>query len=218
MSNATLTSASINRKLQIYNCCASKKGAAYLAAFDNTIPCNDLIDDAELMVGLIDSVVGFIPEGEVISGDQATYLAASVITLTTPATINITIGTSVYPTLTSASSATVVADYINSLYPISFPYSAMVNSSAISLYVSGSDYELSNGKAVVISIVKGLTTQTFSGTLAGGTSPVYQGENCISNGDVQVILDKLSDLCSTPCNDIVNFDNSPPPSPPLVGS
>lgn len=198
-----LTSENINRQLQIMNCCAAKKGAEYITKFENKIPCDNLFEDAELMIGLIDGIIGFVPEGEVISGTQASFLCSNVIQLS-PATINITIGTYIYPTLVTASSATVLTNYINSFYPASFPYTASASGNDMTIY--GTDYDLSNGITVNISIVKGLSSQSFIGDLAGGTPAVYQGKNCITNEEVQTILNKLQQLCSTPCEDIVNFE------------
>ena len=55
-----ITGADIKRQLQINNACASKKGAEYIEKFDKNIPCDELKDQAELMVGLIDSI-GCLP-------------------------------------------------------------------------------------------------------------------------------------------------------------
>ena len=179
-----LTRADVLLILQNANCCASKK----LVRWINT-QCEQDFEDAELMWDLIDSIVTFVPEGDTISGDQACYTAASVIQLS-PANVTITLGSIIYPaTSLVPSSATTVAAYINSFYPQSYSYTA--TASGNDLEICGTDYDANNGDVVLITIQKGLTIQTFSDVLSGGTAQVLQGENCLTNEEVILILQKL---------------------------
>src|SRR3990167_387639 len=69
-----ITKASITRRLQILNCCASYKGAQWIEKQESKIPCDQLLEDAEIMKALIKPITSFVPEDEIISGRQATYM------------------------------------------------------------------------------------------------------------------------------------------------
>lgn len=305
----------LERSLKIYNCCASKKGAEYISKFNSGKDCPELFQDAELMVGLVDSLVGFKLEGSIISGDQAT--ATIDLDLLGLSTIELTIGTSAYPLYTfedvydseevhatefadyinylysatypytaTASGTDVIisginydadngiegtldihqesqasvtfnagavnlvsftltvggssypiytfsdpadsgdihaaefADYVNSLYDVTlFPYTAVADGEEVTIY--GIDYSSDNGTAGSLSASHPPFTTNTNFNLSGGIDPtdtevefslsggtsVLQGENCITNNEVQAIVNKLSMLCSTPCKDIVNFQS-----------
>ena len=209
-SNASnnLTAASILRLLQIYNCCAGKKGVEYLTKFDKMIPCDHLKDDAELMVGLIDSVVGFVPEDEYITGRQAVYSFTATTTGGVPV-VTLTIGTAAYSFNSIGSSnddfAADIAKNINLLHPINFPYFA--TSSGNNVIVSGTTFDTANATAISGSTTNGTLTFIAPNTLIGGVAATQQPANAITNEKMQSILNKLNDLCSTPCQDIVNFDS-----------
>lgn len=210
-----LIGSDIRRQLQIYNACASKKGADYIEKFEKEIPCDNLKNDAEMMVGLIDSIVGFIPEDEIVSGRQATYLLI-VTGIGNPAInmdVTITIGSASYtrsignsPTRTASVVASNLAAYINSFYPGNYGYYA--EASGANLILSGSTFSTANSTAVTVSVVNGTITAAAPNYLSGGSASVAQGENGITNQDCQKILDKLNKLCSTPCEEVVNFENS----------
>ena len=204
----TLTAASIKRQLQINNCCASKKGAEYISKFEKNIPCDNLLEDAELMVNLIDSVVGFVPEDEIISGKQATYLI-SVVSTANSKVVSLTIGTATYSwtslTSTDAMFANDIADNINAKYSQNFPYYA--EASGANVIISGSTFNSANAVAVSGSTTNGTITFLAPNTLASGTASVLQGTNGITNEQLQKILDKLNNLCATPCREVVNLSN-----------
>lgn len=202
------------RSLKIYNCCAAKKGAQYIRDLADGKDCDTLFEDAELMIGLIDSIAGFIYEGDVVSGTQAsTGNTWSMQASTGAATVDLTIGASIYPTFftTTATSSAILAQqiaaYINSFYPQSFPYTAeyLLDGALECVNISGSDYELSNGVIALGDVTTTAGNNPTDLTLVGGVAAVYQGENCITNEEVQIILNKLNVLCSTPCKNIVNF-------------
>jgi len=117
-----LTAASIKRQLQVNSCCAAKKGAEHIEKFKKNIPCNNqLLDDAEKMLGIIHGISGFVPENEIISGRQATYLI-SVTATALPKVVSLTIGTAVYSFTSSTSDATTfAADIAASREPTAAP-------------------------------------------------------------------------------------------------
>ncbi len=202
-----LTSASIQRSLQIANCCAAHKGFSYIQLLKKGQRDQHLLDEASLMVDLVDSITGFIPSGEVISGEQAcatfTIVAGDVAA---PGTFTVTVdGVIVYSVAIvvgdiAATAAAIVAE-INSFNPQNYPYIATDNLDD-SFEVCGSDFILDNGTAIVATVATGGTT-----TLTGGTTAVLQllGDNCISNEGVEAILERLSILCDTPCEEFLNF-------------
>lgn len=201
-----ITAAQISRSLKINNACASNKGAEWVEKHNNSIPCAELLDDAETMVAMIDSVKGFVPENEIVSGKQATYL----ITATSAAgikAVSLTIGTATYSfnsnTSTDNSFAADIALYINTKYPQNYPYYAIV--SGANIVISGSTFATANGTVVSGSTTNGTLVFSSSATLAGGVAGVLQGENGITNVQIQSILNKLNKLCSKPCERIVNF-------------
>lgn len=204
-----LIASDITRQLQINNACAAKKGADYIEKFEKNIPCDDdLKNDAELMVGLIDSIVDFIPENEIISGNQATYLISVTSTAGTKS-VSLLIGLATYSfssaTSTNATFATDIALNINNAYPQNHSYYA--EASGANVIISGSDFNTSNGVAVSGSTTNGTITFLAPNALSSGTAPVLHGENAITNEEAQRILDKIGYLCDTPCLDIVNFEN-----------
>lgn len=69
----SFTAAKVKCQLQIAQCCAVKKINKYITDQKDGKRCEKDFDDAELMFNLIDSLRGFIPEGDLISGQQATY-------------------------------------------------------------------------------------------------------------------------------------------------
>src|SRR3990167_8827902 len=203
-----LTTDSIMRSLRINNCCASKKGAEYIEKFDKNIPCDNLLEDAEMMVNLIDSIVDFVPKNQIISGKQATYLI-SVTSTANSKDVSLNIGAATYAwtslTSTDAMFASDIAYNINILYPQSFPYYA--EASGANVIISGSTFSTANAVAVSGSTTNGTITFLAPATLASGTAGVLQGENGITNGELQTILDKLNNLCATPCQEVVNLSN-----------
>jgi len=56
-----LTATNIKQSLQIFNACASKKGAEYIRNLSLGKNCSELFSDATLMAGLIDSIKGINP-------------------------------------------------------------------------------------------------------------------------------------------------------------
>jgi hypothetical protein len=207
-----ITAADIQRSLRINNACASYKGAQWITKQDQMIPCDELINDARTMVSMIDSVTSFIPEGEVISGRQATYMFT--FTSGGNAAINmdvvLTIGTATYSRTILAGAhavddiATNLATYINTFYPQNYPYYA--EASGTNLIISGSDFDASNGTAVAMTLSTGAVTSALPNTLANGSAEVEQGENSISNQEIIQIINRLDALCSTPCLDVVAFE------------
>jgi len=204
----SLTAASIKRQLQINNCCAAKKGAEYIEKFDQDIPCDNLKKDAELMVDFIDSIAGFVPENEYVSGKQATYMISVTATSGIPV-VSLTIGTAVYSFNSVSSSnsdfAADIAAKINDEYPQNFPYYA--EASGANVIISGSTFATANAVAVSGSTTNGTLTFIAPNALAGGVAGVLQGANGITNEQVQRILNKINSLCAIPCEDVVNLSN-----------
>lgn len=203
-----LTAAAIARQLRISNCCAAKKGAEYITKFEKNIPCDNLLEDAEMMVNLIDSIISFVPQNEIISGRQATYLI-SVTSSASSKVVSLTIGTAVYSftslTSTNDEFALDIAININAKYSQNFPYYA--EASGANVIISGSAFITANAIAVSGSTTNGTITFLAPNALAGGVAGVLQGANGITNEQVQRILDKLNKLCATPCQEVVNFSS-----------
>lgn len=208
-----ITAADIQRSLRINNACASYKGAQWITKQEQMIPCDELKDDARTMTAMIDSVVGFIPEDEIISGRQATYM----ISITSGGNaglsmdVVLTIGSATYTRTilagahTPDDTATNLAAYINTFYPQNYSYYAEASGSNIIL--SGSDFDDSNGTAVAITLSTGTAVTALPNTLANGSAPVEQGTNGITNQEIIQILNRLDSLCSTPCQQVVAFEN-----------
>lgn len=86
-----------------------------------------------------------------------------------------------------------IARNINLLYPQSYPYYSV--SSGENVIVSGIAFDADNGTLVTGSMSSGTLTLSPPGYLFGGTEPVYQGRNYLTNQEAQIILDKLKSLC-----------------------
>jgi hypothetical protein len=200
----SLTALFVKQKLQTYNCCASKQGQLSIdsrAAGDDV--CEKQLSDAILMTNLIDSICGIVPEGEAIGGKQATY--QTIVTSSVGSkSVAITIGTASYSflsaTATAVDFATDIADNINALYPDSYPYFA--EASGANVIISGSSFDEDNGTAITLATTNGTFTSYDPLSLEGGTELILQGENAITNNDIQIILDKLNKLCKIKCTEI----------------
>ncbi len=215
-------SARIKRLLQIANCCAQKQGQLSIDAKEKgRNDCGKLLAEASLMTNLIDSICGFVPEGEVIGGSQANVKMTIAQTSTAFRSANgLSIGSIsysyTYPNVFDPPSIKAIqfANYINSFYPANYPYYATIDNSDPSspvVVVSGLNYDQDNGIAGVASgtsyLPYHLPFPIYIGSsatihLSGGTPPVYQGKNAITNEEVEVILDKLNSLCKIPCGKI----------------
>lgn len=206
--NNQITAASINKNLQIYNCCSAKKGVKYIDGLIKGENCIGDLAQAQLMTNLIDSVCGIIPQYEIIGGNQATYMIIlEVLVGIAPRTATITIGSATYVITTSSATTTLVAAdiaaYINTFYPHNYPYFAF--SSGADIVISGSNFDSDNGTAVTYSSATILANVLSPNQLDGGTAQIIQGQNNITNNQIQGVLDKLCNLCSKPCKEIVNF-------------
>lgn len=183
--------------LKSANCCLAKKVAVYDRKIFAGQVCEDKLEAIGDSFNLIDSIIDFVPEGDTIGGVQAcaniNILGGTIIY------INITIGSSVYPTLnTSATTPTniaiAMAAFINSFYPQSFPYTSSSNGAALT--VCGTNYNNSNGTSITISEnISGTGVHIIPGTMSGGTLQVLQGKNCLTNNEANIILEKLKCLC-----------------------
>lgn len=205
-----LTAASVKTKLQIATGCASKQGQK---AIDQKAKgqdgCEALVQDSVLMTNLANSICGIVPEGESIGGNQATQQIV-VSAVGNPALVmgvNLTIGSVTYvmsigtsPARTTTNVAQYIADFVNALYPDSYSYYA--EASGASVILSGSGFDADNGDAVSLIVTNGTILNYSPSALAGGTEEVLQGENNITNEDIQVVLDKLNKLCKIPCDKI----------------
>lgn len=204
-----LTKASIKKSLQIASACAVKKGTQYFDGLKNGKDCPEKLEEAELMAGMVDSICGIIPEGEIVGGKQALYeFTVEFVNGIIPKVITVTIGSATYSlnsnSLTIADVAEDIGAHINSFYPQSYSYSALV--SGASVVIAGSNFDADNGTSVAATITNGsYSTFATPQALAGGTPPVYQGTNAITNNQIQTILDRLCKLCSMPCTEVINF-------------
>lgn len=203
-----LIGADIKRQLQINNACAAKKGSDYIEGCKKGNADKKLINDAEIMVALIDSIVGFIPENEIIEGNQATYMIQVRAGVGVKA-ITLTFGSATYSFNSSAATdATLAADIalnINNLYPQNYSYYA--EASGENVIISGSDFDSDNATLVTGSTTNGTLYFYSPSVLANGTTQVLQGANGITNLQCQKILNKINKLCSTPCENVVDFTN-----------
>lgn len=192
----SFTTAKVKCQLQIAQCCAVDKINRYIINQADGKRCEKDFDEAELMFNMIDSLRGFVPEGDLLSGNQATY-EIIVSSSAGAKVVNISIGDTHY-TFTSNTGnaidfATDIAFNINLLYPQSYPYYAL--SSGINVVISGITFNRENGTVVVGSTTNGTLTLSPPGYLFGGIAPTYQGENCLTNQEAQIILNKLKSLC-----------------------
>lgn len=181
--------------LKSLNCCAATKLCDWIKK-----KCEDDFDDAEQMWNIIDSIVGFVPQGSLLSGTQA----STTIIVTSSAgakSVSLTVGTSVYTftsnTGTANDFATDIALNINSLYPQSYTYQAVALANSVLIY--GSTFDLANGDAVSGSTTNGAIYFSSPSTLLGGIAATYHGENCLTNNEVDIITNKLKSMCGC-CN------------------
>ena len=190
-----ITSDIVLSKRQIANCCASKKVIHYVENLESGKKCSNLLANAELIFAIVDMLKGYVPVGEVIRGTQA-YSTLNVVTANT---VNITIGSAVYPQLNIAGLsvddvAKAITDYINSFYPHSYSYTASQNGSQV--IISGSNYDEDNSTNIRFYFFTPPDIDVdIYGTLTGGTEKILQGDNCLRNEDVITILNKLQTLC-----------------------
>ncbi len=161
--------------------------------------CSPAEADVERMLDYVDSIKCIIPEGAVVGGTQAcftdTILGGKDIVV-----VSIEIEGSAYPNLTMTPAVTftatevaqAIADHINSFFPQSYPYTATSLAGAIT--ICGTTFNLANGDDVFFQINSDGPAQPISGELLGGVAGVVQGENPISNNDLQIILNRVCKL------------------------
>lgn len=192
----TLTKDKIKNCLIAAQCCAVKKINEYIANQDDGKRNEKLFDDAELMFNMIDSIRGFIPEGDLLIGRQAAYEIIADSTVGAK-DVTLTIGDANYSfnsaTGTDNDFATDIADHINLLYPQSYPYYAV--SSGQNVVITGIAFDEDNNTAITGSTTNGTLTLSPPGYLFGGIAPTYQSANCLANQEAQIILSKLKSLC-----------------------
>lgn len=161
--------------------------------------CTDVIC-AEAIIKLMG---GFVPESTIISGTQARIsFTLQSLEGSDTFTLEVTSGSpyAFYEITLSGSAsanATAVANYINSLYPASYPYTAQANGSTVT--VSGINYDADNGTIFTVTIPKsegGYLVQHK--TMSGGEEAIYQDNNCITDQEAETLLFKLQKLVS-PC-------------------
>jgi hypothetical protein len=182
--------------------CAVNKGAKLIDDAEVGC-CSPSQKDVQKMLNLIDAVRCIVPEGALLSGTQASVsITFTKATINRPFAINVeepggTPTLAVY-TMTSPSSTisvfvTYAAAFINAMYPQNYPFTATADGNVLTLY--GSTYELDNLRQ--LSYTWQAADFTFSSTsiFAGGIAAVYQGQNAITNNDLQIILSKLCSLC-----------------------
>lgn len=197
------SASSVKCSLQIANCCAVSKINKYITDQQDGKRCEKDFDDAELMFSLIDSLRGFIPEGDLISGTQASESFTCTLA-TIGHTVNLQMYTAlgvfinqyvlVSTTTNTTDFVTYAAGVVNSFYPHSYPYHATTNGNILT--ITGSNFQLDNLSVANPSFTFGQFAFTSSDFhLTGGTPPVYQGPNCLTNQQAQNILSKLKSLC-----------------------
>lgn len=210
----SFTYSDIRRKLQIANCCAARKYEKYIEGLQCGHNYLDYLYEARTMVNFIDAIRGFVPSGELLSGSQATvtisawpgdigkyklhriiikdadgaYVADYQISLFYDYDYNI---------------SGQLAEYINTFYPQFQSFTAIDSNGDI--IISGGDYDNINDYTVEYYCEE--PDLRDSGTFSGGTIPVYKLEedNCITNEQVESILERLDKLCNCDCSKVVNY-------------
>ncbi len=208
-SNTPVTQAIYDAAIANAKRCAIKKGCALIESFEEAC-CEEDQATIELMMNLIDAIECIVPEGLVIGGDQANLNQPAgggniwpIQQFGGTATVDLTVGASVYPQMSIPSAvdeetlALAIVDIINAYYPQNFPYTAeyLFVTPFHCVNIIGSDYDESNGTTVTTLVTAGSGSNGTNTALDGGTEVVYQGENAITNNDLQVILTKLCQLC-----------------------
>ena len=162
--------------------------------------CSPAEADVEQMLDYVDSLKCIIPEGAVVGGEQACFTVVidggkDIVVA------SLEIEGSAYPNFsmtpganfTGAEVAQAIANHINSFFPQSYVYTSTVVGDALT--ICGTKFEVNNGDEVFFNISKSNgPSQPVSGNLAGGTAGVIQGENPISNNDLQIILNRVCKL------------------------
>lgn len=218
----TFTSASILKQRQIFNICSNMKSSSYIEKLKCGNKCDKLLTDAKLMRNLLKTIEYFIPSGEIVGGTQA-YMLYTIQFANVSGDGNATIvieGTTEviysFDFLAQASAAAFVVLIIayinefNTMYPDNYPYVAVAHpTNSARFFLTSNLYDESNGIVCDLTFTPDVgVPSVLSGVFANGTEPVYrlESENCLTNGEVEIILNKISTLCATPCEDIVNFE------------
>jgi len=202
-----LTSSDIQTRLKIVNCCAAKKGVKYIDSLIAGKDCKNYFYEAETMINHIGALVGITPEGEKTGGSQASYMFIITSVGGGLKMVSITIGDATYALNSTAATkedfATEIVNHINNLYPDSYKYKAIAYGDNVVL--AGVNYDEDNDVSILVSGTNfGVITPSVL-SLQGGIAPKIQPKNCITNNDIEIILEKLKTLCSEPCKEIVNL-------------
>ena len=217
----TFTAASILADRKVLNCCSTMKSSEYIEKLKCGQKCDDLLETAKLMTNLTKVLEDFIPSGENVGGSQAyAVYTLSNSDVSQDGTLVLTIEGDTVVGYTfdflADIAANVITDIIvyindyNAAYPDDYPYTAQAHPTSLLKFVLVSyDYDGSNGIVCDLVITPTINPViTISNTLDNGvaTHVRTEEENCLTNEEAEIILNKIKTLCSTPCEDIVNFE------------
>lgn len=198
--NNLLPLATLNTSLLSAGCCAVNKAVINIENAE-TLCCTDKETEIETMLDLTDSISCIVPEGEIIGGKQAIYVWSIEALLLNTHNITVTIGNVTYLFTSSSTDnmsvvASEIASYINTFFPQNYPYQAQ--SFAENILVWGNNFDADNGTLVDATITDGAYNFfIIPKQLAFGTSKVLQGQNNITNNDLQLILNRLCSICQS---------------------
>lgn len=202
---ATIDSTFIKTRLQIANCCAVEMGGDFVDKLKKGDRCDDDLKDIRLIVALVNSIRGYVPEGEVLSSSLActTYNHITDL-LGESATMQIGSESYDFPTFLKTSQegqAQEIADIVNADFPAK-PFTAFADGQNVTF--CGIAFDEDNGTQVTFT--DSIQVQLFNDTLSGGAI-LLQEKQCIPVNQVEQILDKLTNLCTKSCKDLLTFTN-----------
>jgi hypothetical protein len=213
-----LTYGTLQKRLQIANCCAAKKGAELLEKYSSGLSCKKDQKKIQRMLDLVDSIKEYaviIPTKQARLVYDASSWTGGSATFTFQIFLNFLIGGSNIRTVVGQSSvdgafAAMVASF-NGLglgtiasYDSSSKIFILINPTDIGTTGNGKTalFAASGGGAPLIPSPSG----TFSGGVDGNENTQFDDTNtCLKTNEIYSILDKLCDLCNEPCETVVNF-------------
>lgn len=216
-----LTTNMIANKVVVADCCIVAKNCDYTDQFKRNVDCYDLASDIELMVGLTDSIRGYVVEGDPISGTQSSvYMNFSTVTAgkTLIVTINETdaVGAPILAIYTMVAPSSVILDFVGYMAniinnkhcsnPQLYPYTALASTdNGGTVYIYGSKYAEDDLQYLTYTYTFGEFFWNSPNYFLNGITTATQPKNCISLEGVRIILNKLNNLCSKPCDEVANF-------------
>lgn len=202
----------VTKRLQMAQASAVAMAEEYYDNKINGVDCPEVLKDVLEMFNHIDSLVGFIPEGEGLNGTQP-YNYFLLLTAIDIAIIGDTF------TVTIEEMPYVYIIDTNDLeefrrrwvaYFNSFPSTGYVASirdvpgQGLTIYFEGTLYSEQSGFTLLAeTILSGYSSST--GGSQGVDPTLFQAETCITNEQAMSILDRLNVLSTKPCTEVLNF-------------